>query len=61
MNRLKQWMHMLIFEFWSAFILGRLLTDNTPITLKLESYHFINNSHGNRWSVMTFKLDARKA
>lgn len=51
-------MDSLISENQSAFVPGRLLTDNALIAVK--TYHHINGLYDNQWGAMVVKLDLAK-
>lgn len=58
-NRLKSFLPELISENRSAFVPGRLITDN--ILLSSEVFHFLSNNHAKRLGFMALKLDMSKA
>lgn len=58
-NRMKSLMNQLISENQSAFIPGRLITDNVMIAF--EVHHFIRTSQSRRKAFASIKLDMSKA
>jgi len=58
-NRLRPWLHELISPHQSAFIPGRLITDNALIAF--ECLHAIQHSTASRMNFGAFKLDLSKA
>ena len=58
-NRLKPWLNSLILETQSAFIAGRLITDN--ILIAFESLHHMKTGCFGRKSFMALKFDMSKA
>jgi hypothetical protein len=58
-NRLRTFLDELILETQSAFIPGRLITDNVVIAFK--SFHKIQRSKNSRDTHCTYKLDLSKA
>lgn len=58
-NRLKLILPDIIDENQSAFVLGRLITDN--ILLSSEVFHCLHHNHAKRRGYMTLKLDMSKA
>lgn len=58
-NRLKKILPLIIKENQSAFVPGRLITDN--ILLSSEVFHFMNHNKAKKRGYMTLKLDMSKA
>ncbi|XP_024200592.1 uncharacterized protein LOC112203927 [Rosa chinensis] len=58
-NRLKSILSQIISPFQSAFVPGRLITDNTLIANEVS--HFIHNNRSSNDGVMSLKLDMSKA
>ncbi|XP_062015245.1 uncharacterized protein LOC133731834 [Rosa rugosa] len=58
-NRLKRFLSEIISPFQSAFIPGRLITDNTLIANEVS--HFIHNCNSSTDGVLSLKLDMSKA
>ncbi|KAL0411507.1 UNVERIFIED_CONTAM: putative mitochondrial protein [Sesamum latifolium] len=58
-NRLKPWLDHIISPSQSAFVLGRLITDN--VLLAFETNHFLNTHSKGRKHFMNLKLDISKA
>lgn len=58
-NRLKKVLPMIIDEHQSAFVLGRLITDN--ILLSSEIFHFMKHNQAKKRGYMALKLDMSKA
>lgn len=58
-NRLKKTLPLIIEENQSAFVLGRLITDN--ILLSSEVFHFMNHNKAKKRGYMALKLDMSKA
>ncbi|XP_024196088.1 uncharacterized protein LOC112199282 [Rosa chinensis] len=58
-NRLKSILSQIISPFQSAFVPGRLITDNTLIANEVS--HFIHNNRLSNDGVMSLKLDMSKA
>ncbi|KAL0324537.1 UNVERIFIED_CONTAM: putative mitochondrial protein [Sesamum calycinum] len=58
-NRLKPWLDRIISPAQSAFVPGRLITDN--VLLAFETNHFLNTHSRGRKHFMNLKLDISKA
>lgn len=58
-NRLKYVLSSLISKTQSAFVLGRLITNNALIAF--EAFHYIKKKKKGRKGYMTLKLDIAKA
>ncbi|KAK4402922.1 hypothetical protein Sango_1032900 [Sesamum angolense] len=58
-NRLKPWLDRIISPAQSAFVPGRLITDN--VLLAFETNHFLNTQSRGRKHFMNLKLDINKA
>lgn len=58
-NRLKPHMHYLISETQSAFIPGRLITDNVLVAYEIN--HYLNHKTRGKIGHLTIKLDLSKA
>ncbi|KAK4404353.1 hypothetical protein Sango_0803900 [Sesamum angolense] len=58
-NRLKPHLNSIILPFQSAFILGRLITDNVLVAFKVN--HFLKNKRGGKEGSVAIKLDMSKA
>ena len=58
-NRLKRVIPNIILEHQSAFLKGRLITDN--ILLAFETLHYMKNHNSRNSGFMTLKLDMSKA
>ncbi|KAL0388103.1 UNVERIFIED_CONTAM: putative mitochondrial protein [Sesamum radiatum] len=58
-NRLKPWLHRIISPAQSAFVSGRLITDN--VLLAFETNHFLNTHSKGSKHFMNLKLDISKA
>ncbi|XP_062005779.1 uncharacterized protein LOC133722953 [Rosa rugosa] len=58
-NRLKKILDVIISPFQSAFIRGRLITDNTLIANEVS--HYIHNCYSSTEGVFSLKLDMSKA
>lgn len=58
-NRLKKWLNDLISDSQSAFIPGRLITDNVLVAYEL--IHFLRNKRACKNGYMFVKLDMSKA
>ncbi|KAL0408773.1 UNVERIFIED_CONTAM: putative mitochondrial protein [Sesamum radiatum] len=58
-NRLKPWLDSIISPSQSAFVLGRIITDN--VLLAFELNHFLNTQSKERKNFMNLKLDISKA
>lgn len=58
-NRLKTILHHIISDTQSAFIPGRLITDN--ILVSFEVMHYMKRKHAGKEAMMTLKLDMSKA
>lgn len=57
-NRLKRVLPHLMFEHQSAFLKGRLITDN--IMVAFETLHYIKNHNTGRNGLMALKVDMSK-
>ena len=58
-NRLKRVLHHIISESQSAFILGRLITDNIMVSFKIM--HYLKRKSSGKEGFMALKLDMSKA
>ena len=58
-NRLKRVLPLIIFEHQSAFLKGRLITDN--ILVAFETLHYMKNHNSGNTSYMALRLDMSKA
>ena len=58
-NKLKKVLHKFISDTKSAFVHGRLITDN--VLVAFEIVHHINSNKGGNIGEMTLKLDKSKA
>ena len=58
-NRLKRILPLLISEHQSAFLKGRLITDN--ILIAFETLHYMKNHNSGSTGFMALKLDMSKA
>lgn len=58
-NCLKKFLANLIPDLQSAFLLGRLVTDN--ILVVFETLHYLKRKTQGKMGYMAFKLDMRKA
>ncbi|KAL0288473.1 UNVERIFIED_CONTAM: hypothetical protein Scaly_2729500 [Sesamum calycinum] len=58
-NRLKPFLNNIISPSQSAFILGRLITDNVLVAFEIN--HFLNSRRGGREGHVSIKLDMSKA
>ena len=58
-NRLKKFLAAVIDDSQSAFVLGRLITDNVMVTF--ETMHYIDQRKKGKEALMAIKLDMSKA
>ena len=58
-NRLKRVLPLIISEHQSAFLKGRLITDNILVTF--ETLHYMKNHNSRNTSYMALRLDMSKA
>ena len=58
-NRLKRVMPLIISDHQSAFLKGRLITDN--ILVAFETFHYMKNHNSRKSGFMALKLDMSKA
>jgi len=58
-NRLKVILHAIVHEAQSAFVLGRLITEN--ILIAFEHFHYLRKKNEGKRGFMASKLDMSKA